>query len=66
MIKLINTLIAVCSCLRDEKISNYLGLESLSSHPVEQFFGRFRNHFNGQYTTSSTLPFAIRAAMSME
>lgn len=53
VVKLINTMICVCKILRDistPKKGNlyYFCLDRLSSHPVEQFFGQYRNHFFGE------------------
>ena len=45
LMKLINTIIAITTVLDDPLTSYNLGLERLSSHPEEQFFGRYRSHF---------------------
>ena len=66
IIKLSNTLISLCICLRNEVFCNHFGLERLSSHPVENFFGQFRNHYCGQYKTNFAFSFAVRAAISLE
>ena len=45
IIQLINTMISVCICFNNDKTSYYLGMERLSSHCEEQFFGQYRDHF---------------------
>ena len=57
---------SLCICLRNSSLSHYLGLERLSSHPVEQFFGRYRNHFCGQYQTITAFSYAVKTAISLE
>lgn len=44
----------------------YLGLEHLSPHRAEQFFGQFRTHFTGNYDARYAFHFAICAAISLE
>ncbi|KAK8845208.1 hypothetical protein M9Y10_021392 [Tritrichomonas musculus] len=53
---------------RNENDANtyYLGLERLSSHCVEQYFGQYRNHYLGKYQIKNAFRFAVKAAISIE
>lgn len=70
VIKLVNTMIGVCTCLRKSATGcenlYYFGLERLSSHPVEQFFGQYRNHYLGRYKKNRHLnsPFVQQSQWS--
>lgn len=49
LVKLINTVIGITQVHRNHDTSFYIGMERLSSHPEEQFFGKYRKHFNDHY-----------------
>lgn len=47
------------------KIDEFLPLERLASHPVEQYFGNYRTHFFGNYQYVSAFKYAIRTILSI-
>lgn len=64
--KLLNTMISVCHCLRNKDFATFLGLERITSHLVEQFFGNYRSHFFGNYQYKTAFRYVIRTIMSTE
>lgn len=66
LMKLINTVIGVAQVLRNPETSFYIGMERLSSHPEEQFFGNYRNHFNGHYIPKNALRYAVRSSLALD
>ena len=64
--KLINTIVGIGIILDDPFASFELGLERISSRPEEQFFGRYRTHFFGNYSPKSAFRYAVRTSMALD
>ena len=66
IIQLINTMLSVYICLNDPKTSFCLGMERLSSHCEDQFFGQYRDHFCGFDEIQTAINYAVRVALALD
>ena len=64
IIKLLNTTILISIALSNPIYSFYLGLNRLSSYPDKEYFGYYRNHYNGNYTIKNAFRYAVRSSLS--
>ena len=64
--QLMNTLIGLCIILKNPHLVYYFGFERYSSHPAEQSFGRYRNHFIGFATPDTAFNFAVRSSLALD
>ena len=66
IISLINTMLAICIGFKSFKTYFCLGMERYSSHPDEQFFGRYRDKFIGFNTLQNAFRYAVRASLALD
>lgn len=66
MISLINTMVVICRGLKTPKLYFCLGIERYSSHPDEQFFGRYRDKFIGFNIIQNAFRYAVRASLALD
>lgn len=66
IISLINTMISICINFETSQTYYCLGLERESSHPDEQFFGRYRDKIIGYNVLKNAFSYAFRASLALD